>query len=173
MHTRVHSRRDLALEPLVDRFLESTREEDPRLFKLLSALDREGIHNLAGVLGRFDREDAGELDAERRLLARRVLLRIKRPTTAVLARLNRVLDYVDLNGNALIEHRELQLFLDLCRMFERAESANDTLTAHELALMYAFLRATDRDHDGHLSPEERRNVRECIRQGTPVHHHAI
>ena len=170
MHTRVHSRRDLGLKPLVDRFLESTREEDPRLFKVLSALDPEGVHNLAGVLGRFDRDDTGALDAEHRLLARRVLLRLRRPTTALLARLNRVLDYVDLNGNSLIEKRELQLFLDLCRGFERAESDNDTLTAHELGLMYAFLRAADRDHDGHLSPEERRHVLDCLRQGVLVHH---
>ncbi len=176
MHARVHSRRDLALKPLVDRFLEHTREEDPRLHKLLSHLDTEGIHNLAGVLGRFDRDDVGELDAERRLHARRVLLRLRRPTTHALALLNRVLDYVDLNGNALLEQPELHLFLELARAFESAQSPNDTLSAHELGLLYAFLRASDHDHDGRLSADERHRLHENLRQGNlqlagaPPHH---
>lgn len=177
MHTRVHSRLDLPIRPLVDSFLTSTREEDPRLFKMLSTLDDEGKRNLAGVLGRFDREEVRALDPERRLWARRVLLRLRRPTTATLALLNRILDYVDVNSNTLLEPSEVRFFLEVSRAFEEVESPNETLSPRELGMLHAFLRAADRDHDGRLSPEERRHLRERLRHGhlapaaVPAGHH--
>ncbi len=150
----VESRRDLVIHPVVDEFLALTREEDPRLFKNLSALDEEGTRNLAGVLGRFDEKRNGQLDAEARLLARRVLGRIRKPSTSSLALLNRVLDYLDLNGNALLEEKEVGLFGEVCTVFQGAESKNESLSNRELELLYGCLRGLDRDHDGRLSRAE-------------------
>jgi hypothetical protein len=90
---------------------------------------------------------------------------MRRPPTATLALLNRVLDYLDVNGNTLLEPAEVQLFLDLSRAFEETQSRNDTLSAQELALLHAFLRAADGDHDGRLSQDERRRLREKLRHG--------
>ncbi len=162
MRHRVESRSDLPVRSLVSSFLAETAEEDPRLHKALSSLDDEGLRNLAGVLGRFDEKNAGHLDAEKRLLARRVLGRLKRPSTPSLALLNRVLDYLDLNENALLEPKEVQLCVEICEVFRSAESENESLSDRELEMLYAALRGLDRDDDGRLSHEERRELRQAL-----------
>lgn len=154
MPVYVESRADLVMQPVVDGFLSHTREEDPRLFKRLAALDDEGTRNLAGVLGRFDEHRNGHLEAEKRLLARRILGRIRKPSTFSLALLNRVLDYLDLNGNAILEEKEVGLFGQVCSIFQGAESKNETLSNRELELLYGYLRGLDRDNDGRLSRTE-------------------
>ena len=162
MQHKVESRSDLPVRSLASSFLAETAEEEPRLHKSLSALDEEGLRNLAGVLGRFDESNAGHLDAEKRLLARRILGRLRRPSTSSLALLNRVLDYLDLNENALLEPKEVQLCVEIFKVLQSAESANETLSDRELEMLYAVLRGLDRDDDGRLSQEERRRLREAL-----------
>ena len=162
MRHRVESRADLLLRPIVESFLSATAEEEPRLHKALSSLDEEGLGNLGGVLLRLDERNQGHLDAEKRLLARRILARIRKPSTKSLALLNRVLDYLDLNGNALLDGKEVQLCVEIFEVFQSAESVNETLSDRELEMLYAVLRGLDRDDDGRLSHEERRRLRDAL-----------
>jgi len=162
MRHRVESRADLPVRPIVESFLAETAEEEPRLHKALASLDEEGLRNLGGVLLRLDEKNQGHLDAEKRLLARRILGRMRRPSTSSLALLNRVLDYLDLNENALLEPKEVQLCVEICEVFQSAESVNETLSDRELEMLYAVLRGLDRDDDGRLSHEERRRLRDAL-----------
>lgn len=162
MQNRVESRSDLPVHALVNSFLAETVEEEPKLHRALSGLDDEGRRNLAGVLGRLDEHNVGHLDAEKRLLARRILGRLRRPSTASLALLNRVLDYLDLNDNAILEPKEVQLCVEIFEIFGSAESVNASLSDRELEMLYAVLRDLDRDDDGRLSHDERRKLREAL-----------
>jgi hypothetical protein len=162
MPSHVESRADLPIRRLVASFLEETQVEDPRLFKALSTLDDEGTRNLAGVLGRFDAQGVGVLEAEERLKARRILVRLRRPSTSSLALLNRVLDYLDLNGNGLLDGREVRLTDQVIETFQTTESKNDSLSDRELELLYAVLRGLDRDHDGRLSRAEQLRLQEMV-----------
>ena len=87
------------------------------------------------VLGRFDQKGRGELDPSQRLLARRVLTRLRRPDRRILALANRVLDYLDLNRNALLEENELELTIEIMELFSRVETQNDTLSERELEVL--------------------------------------
>ena len=160
MPSHVESRADLPIDSLVTSFLEGTRVEDPRLFKALSALDDEGRRNLAGVLGRFDEKGLGDLEAEERLKARRIVGRLHRPSTSSLALLNRVLDYLDLNGNGLLDGQEVRLASQVIETFQSAESRSDSLSHKDLELLYAVVRGLDGDHDGRLSRPERLRLEE-------------
>ena len=162
MLSHVESRADLPIHGLVTSFLEETRVEDPKLFKLLAALDDEGQRNLAGVLGRFDARGHGVLEPEERLQARRIVGRLRRPSTASLALLNRVLDYLDLNGNGLLDGQEARLASQVVGTFRTAESLGDSLSDREVELLYAVLRGLDRDHDGRLSRDERLRLQDLV-----------
>ena len=162
MPSHVESRADLPILPLVSSFLEETKIEDPQLHKALSALDEEGLRNLAGVLGRFDERGLGLLEADERLKARRIVGRLRRPSTPSLALLNRVLDYLDLNGDGLLDGKEVGLATQVIGTFQTAESKNDSLSERELELLYAVLRGLDRDHDGRLSRDERLRLQELL-----------
>jgi hypothetical protein len=154
-----HKRSDLASSPVVDRFLESTAEEDASLHKALAALDAHGRGELGGILGRFDRRSAGELGPTERLYARRILGKLKKPERDSLALVNRVLDYLDLNANATLEEDELELCVEVLELFASADSVNDTLTEKELRMLYAVLRHLDADSSGRFERHERQALR--------------
>ncbi|HNS96924.1 MAG TPA: hypothetical protein PLJ27_02070 [Polyangiaceae bacterium] len=155
-------RSSLPIERITDAFLAETKEESPELYKYLGHLDAQGRLELGGVLGRFDFRHKGELDAEQRLMARRVLGRLHRPATSMLVLVNRVLDYLDLNNNALLEPDEVELCVEIFELFAHADSDNDTVSEHELELLYAAIRQMDRDDNHALDALERRELREAL-----------
>ena len=148
-------RADLPLAELAAGFIAASVEEAPDLAKQLGALKDDGLRELGGVLGRLDVRGKGALDAHERLLARRVLTRLQKPSADGLGMLNKVLDYLDLNMSALIEEDELELCVEIIELFCRAESDNETLTLLELEMLYAVLRHLDKDGNGQLDPLER------------------
>jgi hypothetical protein len=155
-------REALPIEQLAESFLAQTREEQPALHGYLAELDEEGRRLLAGVLGRFDTKGRGELDAQGRLLARRILGRLHRPSGASLKLTNRVLDYLDLNRNALLEEGELELCIEIMELFARVDSSNDTLSEFELEELYAVLRHIDTNDNGVLDPNEKARLRQGL-----------
>lgn len=156
------SRNELPIDALVDNFLIATEEEDPSLHADLVALDDDGRRNLAGVLGRFDRSGKARLDATGRLLAARILTRLKTPTTEALATANKILDYIDLDANAQLDESEMELCVEILELFSSAESDNNTLSERELGMLYAVLRHLD-DNDNHkLDAGERRELRKGL-----------
>jgi hypothetical protein len=148
-------RADLPLAELAAAFIAASAEEAPDLSKQLSTLKDDGMRELGGVLGRLDMRGKGELDAHERLLARRVLSRLHRPSADSLAMTNKILDYLDLDMSSLIEEDELELCVQIIELFCRADSDNDTLTLMELEMLYAVLRHLDKDGNGQLDPLER------------------
>jgi hypothetical protein len=134
---------------LVTSFLKQAEVEDDRLSSELSKLDDEGQTNLAGVLGRFNPKGRETLGTEERMLAYRVLKRLKRADTQSLVITNRILDYLDLNANAVLEADELEICLKILEAFAKAESDNETLSRRELKMLYATLRYLD-DNDSHV-----------------------
>ena len=155
-------RESLPVDTLVGSFLEATGEEDPALAKALADLDAPAKVQLAGVLGRFDQKGRGELDASQRLLARRVLTRLRRPDRAILSLTNRVLDYLDLNRNALLEENELELTIEIMELFSRVETQNDTLSERELEMLYAVLRHIDTNDNGVIDAHEKVRLRDGL-----------
>jgi hypothetical protein len=134
---------------LVTSFLEQAEEEDERLSSKLSKLDDEGRTNLAGVLGRFNAKGHKTLGTEERMLAYRVLTRLKYADTQSLVITNRILDYLDLNANAVLEADEMDICLKILEAFAKAESDNETLSRRELKMLYAALRYLD-DNNSHV-----------------------
>lgn len=153
------SRTSAVASQIVDSFIEHTSEEDSKMAEQLRALDGQGRVLLAGVLGRFDLSHHGELRAQERLLARRVLGRLKKITTDTLSLMNKILDYLDLNSNAVLEADELALAVEVLELFTKAESDNDTLSERELRMLYAVLRHLDADSSGRLEKHERAALR--------------
>ncbi len=153
---------ELKLESLATSFLENTREEHERLARDLGHLDREGLRSLGGILGRFDRKNAGHLTAEERLLARRVLGRMRKPTNASLAVMNRVLDYLDFNSDTRLDEEEMEVCVEILEMFSRADSQNDSLSERELEMLYSVLRHLDHDNSMTLESEERARLRKAL-----------
>ena len=156
-------REGLPLDSLVDAFLADTKEEVPSLEKYLRQMDQRGRVELGGVLGRFDFHRRGQLDAGQRLMARRVLGLLQRPNADMLVVLNRVLDYLDLNNNALIEEDEANLCVEILEAFAHADSDNDTVSEYELELLYAAIRHIDRDDNHALDPYERHQLHEAMK----------
>jgi hypothetical protein len=156
-------RSSLPLDSLVEAFLADTKEESPSLAKYLAALDPQGRVELGGVLGRFDFQRRGVLDAEQRLMARRVLGLLQRPNADMLVLVNRVLDYLDLNNNALLETDEVTLCIEILELFARADSDNDTVSEFELELLYAAIRHMDRDDNHALDPYERHQLHDALK----------
>jgi hypothetical protein len=168
MHVKGHpkkpiSREDLPLGRLVDSFLEQTREEDEKLFKYLDDLDDDGKNQLGGVLGRFDQKGKGQLEPSQRLLARRVLVKLHRPTQRSLVLTNKILDYLDLDRNALIDDAELALCTEILELFSTADSVNDTLSEFELDILYAVLRYLDINDNGCLDSGQKMKLRDGLR----------
>ncbi|MCP4678809.1 MAG: hypothetical protein GY854_25645 [Deltaproteobacteria bacterium] len=148
-------RNELLLQNLTENFLAETGEEDPVLTRRLEPLDVQGRNELGGILGRFDLRNKGVLDARQRLLARRVLTRLHRHNNESLALTNKILDYLDLNHNALLEEDELELCVEIMEFFGRADSDNHTMSQIELEMLYAVLRHIDSNSNGKLDPHER------------------
>jgi hypothetical protein len=148
-------REQLHLEQLATRFLEASAEEEPHLAKSLGSLNADGMRELGGILGRLDVRGKGELDATERLLARRVLVRLHKPSVEMLVLTNKVLDYLDLDANALIDEEELELCVRIIELFTHADGDNDTLSHRELEMLYAVLRHLDTNGNGQLDPNER------------------
>ncbi len=155
-------RQSLPLDSLVESFLEETKEESPTLVKYLDALDPAGRVELGGVLGRFDFQRRGKLDAQQRLMARRVLGRLHRPTGDGLVLTNRILDYLDLNHNALLEADEVAFCVEIFEMFARADSDNDTVSEIELEMLYAVLRHIDTNDNHVLDAHERQQLHDGL-----------
>jgi hypothetical protein len=155
-------RSSLPLDSLVEDFLVHSKEESPSLAKYLEVLDPRGKVELGGVLGRFDFRHRGILDAEQRLMARRVLGLLHRPTSDMLVLTNRVLDYLDMNNNALLEAEEVNLCIEILEMFARADSDNATVSEFELQFLYAVLRHIDRNDNQVLDPHERQQLHDGL-----------
>jgi len=155
-------RKSLPLDSLVENFLAETKEESPSLAKYLDALDAQGRVELGGVLGRFDFHRRGKLDPQERLMARRILGRLHRPSNDGLVLTNRVLDYLDLNHNALLEADEVSFCIEIFEMFARADSDNDTVSEFELELLYAVLRHIDQNDNHVLDTHERQQLHDAL-----------
>lgn len=140
---------------LVDNFLASATEEEPRIVKYLAELDDAGRRNLAGVLGRFVNGNSKDMKPEERLPAYRILGRIRKPTGAALVLVNQILDYLDFNTNAHMDADELETTLKIFELFAHAESDNETLSERELQMLYAVLRHLDADDSHKLEKHER------------------
>jgi len=148
-------RESLPLSQLVQNFLAQTQEEAPALFKKLGDLDLDAKNQLGGILGRFDLKKKGELDARQRLLVRRIITRLHKPTEECFILTNKILDYLDLNLDAVIDEKELALGVEILELFATAESDNDTLSLFELEMLYSVLRHLDKDSSGHLEQFEK------------------
>jgi len=156
------SRSELPIDDLVDNFLAHTAEEDPSLYEALAELDDDGRRSLAGVLGRFDRSSNAELDPKGRLLAARILTRLKAPTADALVTTNKILDYVDLDANAQLDESEMELCVEILELFSKAESDNNTLSERELGMLYAVLRHLDSNDNRKLDAGERHELRQLL-----------
>jgi hypothetical protein len=163
MKPPVSARNDLASSTLVEKFLEACREEDPALAKSVGALDEHGRVELGGVLGRFERGGRGELSAQERLFARRVLGKLRHVDVDSLSQTNKVLDYLDLNANASIDEEELSICSEIFELFAHADSDNDTLSEKELDMLYAVLRHIDADDSKRFERHERQALRDGLR----------
>ena len=154
-----------AVEPrsTVEDFLRHTADENPSLARGLSVLDERGRRELGGVLGRLEPRSGGPLGARERLLCRRILLRVRKPSAASFSLLNRALDYFDLDADGKLDEAELELGVRVLEVFARADSPNDTLSEKELRMLYACLRHLDSNHDGRLTGEELRHLGEAVR----------
>lgn len=151
-------------EAQVKAFLAATYEEDPGLARSLAALDEQGKLELAGVLGRF--ENRGLAPAQQRLMARRFLGRLRKPTAQGLALTNRVLDFLDRQGNSRLDDRGIAVGLELLDAFSRAESDNDTVSERELELLGKAVRLHDRDDNRVLDERELERLRAALKDGT-------
>jgi hypothetical protein len=149
-------------QPLVADFLLRAAEEDDRLARALNKLDAEGQTNLAGVLGRFAPGGRGALGTEERMLTYRVLTRLKQADTQSLVLINRILDYLDLNANAVLEADEIEICLKILEAFARAESDNETLSRRELKMLYAALRHLDDNHSHVLDGDARYKLLDAL-----------
>ncbi len=148
--------------PIVTRFMDETRAEDPALRRELDQLDGKGLHELSGVLGRFDGRGRGELDVEQRLLASRILKRLRTIDTETLAVANKVLDYLDLNTDGRLSAHEMELCLEVLEVFAHAESQDGLLSRRELQMLYAVLRHFDGDDSARLEAPEIRWLRHSL-----------
>lgn len=147
---------------IVDTFIERTADERPDLGHALAALGPEAQSSLAGVLGRFDRAGRGQLDAEGRLLASRILLRLRVVDGESLAVANRVLDYLDLDSDARLDEAEMELCVKILEAYARAESDDEQVSTRELKMLYAVLRHLDSNHNGRLDAAELRRLHESL-----------
>ena len=152
----------MPLDSLVREFITASTEEAPSLAKGLDKLDEDGKRELAGILGRFDFRGQGKLDAQQRLFARRVLGRLHRLTTTSLTLTNQILDYLDLNSNALLEPNEVEFAVEILEMFAKADSINDTLSERELRMLYAVLRHLDSNDNRVLDKHEVKQLHDAL-----------
>jgi hypothetical protein len=166
MHVKVRrSELQQRAEDLVNSFMTATAEEDPSLADSLSALDDSGRLELAGVLGRFERSNLSP--AQRRLMSRRILGRLSKPTAEGLRLVNQALDYLDLNGDALLDDQEMKLVLELIDWYGRAGRNNGSLSAKTLEQLIDMVKAHDRNHDRVLDRDERRRLHDLLRNHRP------
>ena len=156
-------RASLPIDSLVNDFLAQTREESPALAKYLDDLDLVGKNELGGVLGRFDFHKRGSLDPHERLMARRILGRLHRPSKDSLTLTNQILDYLDLNHNAVLEEDEVSFTIEILEMFATADSDNDTLSEIELGMLYAVLRHLDKTDNHVLDAAERQQLHDALK----------
>lgn len=145
---------------LLDTFLDRLQTEAPTLAKHLDPLSDDARRALAGVVGRFDRQGSGHLGENERRDAVRLLVLLRKPNEAQsLTWLNKVLDYLDFNANAVIESSEFEEMMGILDDFRRADSDNLSLSHVELELLYAVLRHRDADDSHALERDERRKLR--------------
>ena len=142
---------------LVDAFLSDIESEDSRLHKQLAKIAGDP---LAEVLGRFNRSGGESLDAGERELARRVLNLMHRPNARGLELLSSILGYLDVNANAVLEHTETTLAIEVLELFCKADSENNTLSNKELEVLEAVLMHLDSDGNGVIDPTERTRLRD-------------
>ncbi len=153
------ARTELNPASIVEPFLAQTRDEEAALAGRLEDLDEEGILHLAGILWRFDRGRNGTLGATERLKARRVLERISRPTGSALAVANKVLDYLDLNADSILDNNEIELVLEIFEAFAKAQPPGEQMSERELQALYEVLRVLDVNDDHRLDKDERARLR--------------
>lgn len=159
----MESRRDLPLDAIVDHFMEASANEDVDLHNALAELDADkGKRELAGVLGRFDPDNGGKLDARSRLFATRILKRLHKPQAETLVLLNKVLDYLDLDGNSHLDQTELERIVEIFELFGSAESDNGLVSQRELGMLYAVLRHMDQNDNHKLDAGERTELRKLL-----------
>ena len=149
------------LKQLVSDFLKHTEREDAKLFKALDKLG-DASDPLGRFLSRFDRDESGSLDERERELARRVLVKMHRPSAKALELLLGAIDYLDSNKNQRLEHEELGMAIEILELFSRAESVNDTLSTRELEMLHAVLRRLDPAKTGILDAAARSSLRDSL-----------
>lgn len=158
-------RNTLKLPEMAKMMIQRTREDDPALAKVLEQLEESGMREMGGVIGRFANGPEGVSDPRVRLQVRRLLGRLHKPDGRMLSKLNRILDYMDLNADARLEESEMELCLQLLERFSGLVSENHTLSAVELDLLYAVLRFADRNGNGRLEETERAQLLKEIQGG--------
>jgi hypothetical protein len=145
---------------LLDTFLDRLEDQAPALARDLAPLSDEARRALGGVVGRFDRQRSGHLGENERRDAIRLLSLLRRPAEAEsLEWLNKVLDYLDFNANAVLEKSEFDETMGIFEDFRRVDDNNATLSQIELELLYAVLRHRDQDDSHRLERDERRSLR--------------
>lgn len=147
---------------LVADFLKCSAEEDQKLARSLEKLGAGPRQSLGEVLSRFDRKRQGALDENERVLARRVLTLIHRPSGKILKMLCEVLDFLDVNENKILEAGELALAVDILEAFCKAGSINSTLSTKEMEVLLVVLKQLDLSKKGVLDQNARRTLRDSL-----------
>ncbi|MDY0296824.1 MAG: hypothetical protein RB296_05850 [Acidobacteriota bacterium] len=155
----------LKLREITQNFIQWTLKDDPALAKSLEMISVDGRRELGGVIGRFISGPGGVSDPAVRLRVRRLVGRLHKPEIDMLVTLNRTLDYMDLNADGKLDENEMELCLQLFERFSGIISANHTLSAIELELLYAVLRFADRNQNGRLEETERKQLMSEIQGG--------
>ncbi len=150
------------MHPLSNEFIDSCAIEAPKMGRRLAR--HINCDAFATFLGRFDLHGDGSLSEPSRRSARRLLALLHRPSARGFEMLDRVLSYLDANTNHVTERDELELAAEILEMFCKADFINDTLSLRELEMLLAVLEHLDEDHDGHLSGEQRDDLRDALWQ---------
>ena len=150
------------MSALIDDFLAHTQDEDPALAKQLAKVGGKAGPAFESALRRFDYSHSGTLDPNERKLARRVLLFFHTPSGKGFEHLLKVFDFLDVNENQTLEHRELSLAVEILEMFCKSDSVNETLSAKELEVLLAVLESLDTDGNGVLDERERVALRDAL-----------
>ncbi len=143
---------------LVEDFIKQTKAEETRLGKQLDKVAEVDV--LHAVLSLFDFAHRGRLMAHERKMAQGVLIKMHTMSAKGLVLLHRVLTYLDVNENQMLEHPELTLALEILDLFCRADSVNDTLSVKELEMLVTVLERMDTNMRGVLDEDQRTKLRD-------------
>ena len=149
---------------VVNQMITNLQEMNSNFHHRFANLTEEDKTSLYSFMSIFDKSESGDLNKRELRAAADLLKFVRHVDQSSLRNLSDILHLLDFHQNGLVDPDEEKVAIEILKVFTGAEEGDDsTLNHDEFSEAFKAVKFFDKENNGVLSKEERRSLKDALK----------